>query len=71
MVSHWKVKSHSSVLLTTGAIEKLVKNPDIGRAEALRQAMLPLMDGKHDPRYAHPAFWAPFINVGEGGAQAN
>ena len=31
------------------------------KAEALRQAQLKLL---HDPRYAHPFFWAPFIIIG-------
>ena len=33
----------------------------------MRQSMLALIDGKN-PREAHPAFWAPFVVVGEGGA---
>jgi len=35
------------------------------RAEALRLAMLDLIESQSI--YAHPAFWAPFIVVGEGG----
>jgi CHAT domain-containing protein len=39
----------------------------VGRAEAMRQSMLQLIDnGKTDE--AHPAFWAPFVVVGEGAA---
>jgi CHAT domain-containing protein len=68
LVSHWWVASHATVLLTTGAIGALAKDPAIGRAEALRQAMLPLMNGEAGEMYAHPVFWAPFINVGEGGS---
>ncbi|MBC7943820.1 MAG: tetratricopeptide repeat protein [Burkholderiales bacterium] len=67
LVSHWWVASDTTALLTTGAIHALAENPEIGRAEALRRAMLPLMDGKIEPRFAHPVFWAPFTNVGEGG----
>ena len=37
----------------------------VGRAEALRRAMLAQID-KGEAREAHPAFWAPFIVVGEG-----
>ena len=36
-------------------------------AEAIRQSMLALI-GNGKPYEAHPAFWAPFVVVGEGGA---
>ena len=32
------------------------------KAEALRRAQLAVL---HDPRYAHPFFWAPFVVLGE------
>ena len=67
MVSHWYVESDATVLLTTGAIQELSKDPAIGRAEALRRAMQVLMKGESKPDYAHPFFWAPFVIVGEGG----
>lgn len=67
LVSHWSVESYSTVLLTTGSISALAKDPRIGRAEALRRAMVKLMDGAGASYYAHPAFWAPFVIVGEGG----
>ena len=45
----------------------LTRDTTIGRAEALRRAMLAMIDqGK--PAEAHPANWAPFVVVGEGGA---
>ena len=67
MVSHWYVESDATVLLTTGAIQELSKDPAIGRAEALRRAMQGLMKGESKPEYVHPFFWAPFVIVGEGG----
>jgi CHAT domain-containing protein len=33
------------------------------KAEALRRAMMALAD---EPETAHPAYWAPFVVVGEG-----
>ena len=39
--------------------------PQIGQAEALRRAMLALVN-KGAPREAHPATWAPFVVVGAG-----
>ena len=53
--------------LITGAMSRLAANKSMGRAEAMRQSMLALID-KGEPREAHPAFWAPFVVVGEGGA---
>jgi CHAT domain-containing protein len=37
----------------------------VGRAEALRRAMLKLID-EGDPGEVHPARWAPFVVIGEG-----
>jgi CHAT domain-containing protein len=70
LVSHWPVKSSAAVKLTTTAIAELKAHPEIGRAEALRRAMLALMQDKSDPSNAHPVIWAPFMVVGEGGAEA-
>ena len=45
----------------------MASNPKVGRAEALRRSMLALID-KGEAHEAHPALWAPFVVVGEGGA---
>jgi CHAT domain-containing protein/tetratricopeptide (TPR) repeat protein len=67
LVSHWEVASDSTVELITNAISALKDNPNMGRAEALQRSMLLMIaDGKSYE--AHPAFWAPFVLVGEGGA---
>ena len=67
LVSHWEVNSAATVKLITGAMSRLAANKAMGRAAAMRQSMLALID-QGDPREAHPAFWAPFVVVGEGGA---
>ena len=64
LVSHWKVDSWATVELVTSAVSAITRDPTIGRAEALRQAMLQLID--RTGRQHHPAFWAPFVLVGEG-----
>lgn len=67
LVSHWPVASASTVDLITGMFAEAAAHPEIGRAEALRRSMLKLMDDPGRPEFAHPAFWAPFVVVGEGG----
>ncbi len=67
LVSHWGVNSDATVKLITGAMSRLAANKSMGRAEAMRQSMLALID-KGEPQDAHPALWAPFVVVGEGGA---
>ncbi len=67
LVSHWEVNSAATVKLITGAMKRLAADKGMGRAEAMRQSMLALM-GNGMPQEAHPAFWAPFVVVGEGGA---
>jgi len=69
LVSHWSVYSDTTVKLITGAISSLAAQSSIGRAEAMRRSMLALID-HGAPRESHPAFWAPFIVVGEGAAQS-
>lgn len=68
LVSHWPVRDDAAAALTTGAFAKLTANPGIGRAEALREAMIDVMDNTDDPTLAHPSAWAPFVVVGEGSA---
>ena len=66
--SHWAVYSDATVKLITGAVGRMVADTRVGRAEAMRQSMLAMID-KGDSYEAHPAYWAPFIVVGEGAAR--
>ncbi|MGE0849247.1 MAG: tetratricopeptide repeat protein [Hyphomicrobiaceae bacterium] len=67
LVSHWAVDSQATVSLVTRAFEEIRADDQVGRAEALRRSMLALISrGNHN---AHPATWAPFVVVGEGGGQ--
>jgi CHAT domain-containing protein len=67
LVSHWPVESTAATQLTTTMFDELKANPKIGRSEALRRSMMTLAANDNKPHYAHPAFWAPFVVVGEGG----
>ena len=68
LVSHWPVVSEATVKLTTGTFAALAQTPGLSRAVALQRAILALQADKSEPYFAHPMFWAPFIVVGEGGA---
>src|SRR5690606_37924501 len=68
LVSHWPVRDDAAARLTTGTLAAIAKDTGIGRSQALRQAMLTLMEDGNDPSLAHPSAWAPFMIVGEGGA---
>ena len=67
LVSHWAVYSDATVKLITKALSTMAADPSVGRAEALRRSMLAMID-KGEPHEAHPAYWAPFVVVGEGAA---
>jgi CHAT domain-containing protein len=68
LVSHWAVDSAAATQLTTATFDILKADPRLGRAEALRRAMLDYMNDTSDPKHAYPAYWAPFALVGEGAA---
>jgi CHAT domain-containing protein len=75
LVTNWAVDSASARDLVTGIFRALAADPKLPRSEALRLAMLDLIDGpgfvtddgKTKYTYAHPTFWAPFTIVGDGG----
>jgi CHAT domain-containing protein len=69
LVSHWAVSSEAATRLTTSTFDRLKSNPNMGRAEALRQAMLAYLNDASSPRNAYPALWGPFALIGEGAAR--
>lgn len=66
LVSHWAVDSEAAARLTISTFDLLKNEPGMGRAEALRRAMLSYLDDPSAPRNAYPAMWAPFALIGEG-----
>jgi CHAT domain-containing protein len=77
LVTNWSVHSQSARQLVTDLFERQAHDPKLSRSEALRQAMMALVDGpgfqndegKSEFAYAHPLFWAPYSIIGDGGVR--
>jgi CHAT domain-containing protein len=75
LVTNWSVHSESARELVTDLFRRQANDQTLTRGEALRQAMIALMDGRGfmDEKgatiftYAHPLFWAPYSIIGDGG----
>jgi CHAT domain-containing protein len=78
LVTNWAVHSASARELVSDLFRRQANDPKLTRAEALRQAMVGMMDGPGFPSqdgkvlfiYAHPLFWAPYSVIGDGGGGA-
>lgn len=62
LVTQWAVESDSARELVTRSFAHLAAQPGASKAVALREAMLQVLA---DRRWRHPAFWAPYVLVGE------
>lgn len=69
LVSHWAVDSEAASRLAIATFDRLKADPKLGRAEALRQAMLGYLADTSSPRNAYPALWGPFALIGEGASR--
>ena len=74
LVTNWSVDSASARDLVADVFRRQAADVLLSRAEALRQAMMALMDGpgyvengKTVYTYGHPMFWAPSSLIGDGG----
>lgn len=65
LVSHWAVPSEAAVKLTTATFKEMQQTPGLRRSEALRRAMLALIEDPSFAMNAYPAFWSPFVIVGD------
>ena len=65
LVSHWRVRDDAAQALVAATVTNLKAS---GKAQALRLAMLGLMDNRTQDAagsFADPQAWAPFVLVGE------
>jgi CHAT domain-containing protein len=69
LVSHWRIDSKAATRLATSTFDIMKSNQTIGRAEAVRRAMLAYLDDRSDIWNAYPGFWGSFSLVGEGAAR--
>ncbi len=69
IVSHWEVPSQSTSRLTV-EVFRVMRRAHLGVAEALRRAMIEMIDRPERPELAHPVFWGAFIVVGKHTATA-
>jgi len=75
LVTNWSVHSASARELISDVFRRQSADSSISRGEALRQAMMALLDGPGTVdrsgrtifSYAHPLFWAPYTIIGDGG----
>ncbi len=68
LVSHWAVDSAAATRIAISTFDALKNNPKLGRANALRGAMLSYLSDASEPRNAYPAYWGAFSIIGEGAA---
>jgi CHAT domain-containing protein len=66
LVSHWRVRDDVAPKLIPAMLLAQRQHPDLGRAEALRQASLAILDD-HTINATDPSAWAAFALVGEAG----
>ena len=75
LVTNWPVELASARELTSDLFRRVAADQSLTRAEALRQAMMAVLDGPGSAdssgntefTYAHPLFWAPYSLIGDGG----
>ena len=69
LVSHWAVDSAAATRLTTSTFENLGADPRLGRAEALRRAMLSFMNDPRPPPTPTPPSGRPLSWWAKGAAR--
>jgi CHAT domain-containing protein len=61
LASLWYVKDEATSQLMTTFYQRLLKNPELSKAQALQEAQKNLFAQRN---FRHPAHWAPFLLIG-------
>lgn len=67
LVSSWPVYSRAATRFTTTMFALLSERPPPTRGEAVALTMRRMLAESYSPETAHPAYWAPFLLVGDAG----
>jgi tetratricopeptide (TPR) repeat protein len=67
LVSHWPVESRSAVQLMTDTFRFRTEGEGMPAARAHQQAIVDMIVAPDNPDWSHPAYWAPFVLVGDPG----
>jgi CHAT domain-containing protein/Flp pilus assembly protein TadD len=65
LVSHWDVLDEETAELMSDLFRISSENKSLSHGEALRQALLNMLNHAGNDDDAHPRVWAPFVVVGE------
>jgi CHAT domain-containing protein len=65
IVSHWSVDDEATARLMINTFRASSRDLKLSHAQALRQAMLAIIDQAKSEEEANPRLWAPFVVVGE------
>ena len=57
----WSVHDEATMLVMTDFYRQFLSKPEINKAQALQAAQLNLLN---QPQYKHPAYWSPFLFIG-------
>lgn len=66
LVTHWAVDSVATTTIATSTFANLEADAKLGRAEAMRRAMVAYLGDDTKPEQAYPGYWGAFAIVGEG-----
>jgi CHAT domain-containing protein len=64
MASLWVIDDKSTSLFAADFYDKLISNPNMSKAEVLREVQINFLENKDDQNYQHPYYWSPFILIG-------
>lgn len=67
LITHWEVSDQAATYIVADTLRRLVAEPGLGAAGALRGTQVELLEraGKSLPaEFVHPYFWAPFALIG-------